>query len=531
MRRTTENTHAMIERSRSVVHCVQRFVRRCVLPVGVAMWCAWMAALGFNWDGALDAAGNLPATAAVLAVIVTATCSPQVLGITLAFAVIGWQCQMLRGALWVSLWVVAGLAAASLARGYAWVARPPERDEGETSRCGREDTTGLLARILSSAGHCLYFPSGVVMNLLWSVPSCVTAPPRFLVLVYFELVSLVLVASAEALTALCLRCGWGGWEEKGELDKQGGEGRRSAIILVSASSNPALWLVPRLHFLSKSHLFGPILTFQSGCSRTDGIKEHAEKLRDFVLECEVLAPSQPIILVGHSVGGLICAYFADFVAENCKIAVKSVVCISTPWAGMGAGGGVLGTAHELLLAPVMIASHCLGSPFSPLQYSQKLRQDLEADSRVLVQIQDLQLQPVNSHKESRPRFYNLAGSLDVLTASSRHIAAKNAFWYCLLPHVGHSSILLSRTMWDQVFDWLRATCTMDVRVPRCVKSSSTHSSHIYEAPVCGQVDAPSMNLGHLAVGSANASTGAEARGGDCTHTWQRSACNLAIEGA
>merc|ERR1712216_996241 len=175
--------------------------------------------------------------------------------------------------------------------------------------------------------------------------------------------------------------------------------------------------------------------------------------------------------------------------------------------------------HELLLAPVMIASHCLGSPFAPLQYSQKLRQDLEADSRVLVQIQDLQLQPVNSHKESRPRFYNLAGSLDVLTASSRHIAAKNAFWYCLLPHVGHSSILLSRTMWDQVFDWLRA------------KSSSTHSSHIYDAPVCGQVDPPSMNVGHLALGSAYASTGADARGGDCTHAWQRSACNLTIEGA
>ena len=75
----------------------------------------------------------------------------------------------------------------------------------------------------------------------------------------------------------------------------------------------------------------------------------------------------------------------------------------------------------------------------------------QAGSRVLKEIQDFQLTPASRNNESRARFYNLAGTLDLLMADSRQIAGRNAFWCCWLPHVGHSSILLSRTVWEQVF--------------------------------------------------------------------------------
>ena len=47
-------------------------------------------------------------------------------------------------------------------------------------------------------------------------------------------------------------------------------------------------------------------------------------------------------------------------------------------------------------------------------------------------------------------YYNLAGTLDPLVVPSKLIISRKAFWSCWLPHVGHYSILMSQTMWDQV---------------------------------------------------------------------------------
>ena len=39
--------------------------------------------------------------------------------------------------------------------------------------------------------------------------------------------------------------------------------KRSPVIFVSANGGEAQWIVPRLNFLTKSHLFGPVLVFES----------------------------------------------------------------------------------------------------------------------------------------------------------------------------------------------------------------------------------------------------------------------------
>ena len=132
-----------------------------------------------------------------------------------------------------------------------------------------------------------------------------------------------------------------------------------------------------------------------------------------------------VILVGHSVGGLICAYFADILAPESNIRVSSVVCLSTPWggyrAGGGGGGGGGGWFKELQNMPTRVLQGVLtGAP----RLSSQMTNDLRGCSHVLKALQDMQLTPANHHKESRPRFYNLAGSLDVVMADSRHIAVR-----------------------------------------------------------------------------------------------------------
>ena len=219
---------------------------------------------------------------------------------------------------------------------------------------------------------------------------------------------------------------------------------RTPVILVGAPGREAQWIVPRLHFLRKSLSYGPVLVFESEGMANGGIAEMAQELQEFILSSDVLDSSnQRLVLVGHSVGGLVCAYFSDILAPQSGIRVGSVVCISTPWAGFQDAEGAKGWVQRLRA----IGARCW---VRAQNFSAKMQSDLQAGSKVLEEIQALQVLPSSSRSESRPRFYNLAGSLDPLMADSLDIARRNAFWCCILPHVGHSSVLLSRTVWEQV---------------------------------------------------------------------------------
>lgn len=177
-----------------------------------------------------------------------------------------------------------------------------------------------------------------------------------------------------------------------------------------------------------------------------------------------------IILVGHSVGGLISAYYADFLARDSNIKVVSVVCISTPWAGLHEPTGLKDLPLRLLQRSLLGMQNLSGNMMA----------DLDPESSVLKKIQDLQMQPASGCKDSRARFYNLAGTLDVVLAgSSLKIAQRNAFWCCMFPHVGHSSILLSRTVWEQVFVWLQAH---KLSVRKGSPGPSCSSAHEQTAP-------------------------------------------------
>jgi hypothetical protein len=178
-----------------------------------------------------------------------------------------------------------------------------------------------------------------------------------------------------------------------------------------------------------------------------------------------------IILVGHSVGGLISAYYADVLARDTNIKVVSVVCISTPWAGLHEPTGFKGLPLRLLQRGLLGLQNLSGNMMA----------DLDPESSVLKKIQDLQMQPASGCKDSRARFYNLAGTLDVVLAgSSLKIAQRNAFWCCMLPHVGHSSILLSRTVWEQVFVWLQAHKVSVRKGSPGPSSSSAHEQNVQE---------------------------------------------------
>lgn len=419
----------------------------------VTIFCAWMAALGFNWDQVADGMGSMPATGAILGIVLLATCPPPcVLGMTVLAALVGWKLHLLQGALWMSLWTAASLAATFYTCCSVALEWPLTADDSDEHAQGIRGSKDGLHRVGNGIAYAMHIPSSIAMNFLWSLPSTLTVLPRSLMLVLFEMVSLVLFSTGHLLILFCRRCGVG-LRHHGMSSKNGEQGplhtdsSRTPVILVSAKGGHAAWFVPRLNFLSKSHLFGPVLVFESVGGVDAGIREAAEELQNFILDALPHEAPTEVILVGHSVGGLISAYFADVLAPKTNIKVGSVMCISTPWAGLHRDNGFRGRLLSSLQRGLLGLQNLSG----------KMMADLVAESPVLEQIQDFQIAPASGCKECRARFYNLAGTLDVVLAGgSRHIARRNAFWCCMLPHVGHSSILLSRTVWEQVFVWLQA---------------------------------------------------------------------------
>ena len=115
-----------------------------------------------------------------------------------------------------------------------------------------------------------------------------TVVPRSLVVVFFELASLVLCSTAHLLILCGRLCGVGLkhhslWRKDGEAMPLHTDSSRTPVILVSAQGSSA-WFVPRLNFLSKSQLFGPVLVFESAGGVNAGIREAAEDLRNFILD-------------------------------------------------------------------------------------------------------------------------------------------------------------------------------------------------------------------------------------------------------
>jgi hypothetical protein len=111
-----------------------------------------------------------------------------------------------------------------------------------------------------------------------------------LVVVLFEMASLVLCSTAHLLILFGRLCGVGLkhhslWRKDGEVMPLHMDSSRTPVILVSAQgSSHAAWFVPRLNFLSKSQLFGPVLVFESAGGVNAGIREAAEDLRNFILD-------------------------------------------------------------------------------------------------------------------------------------------------------------------------------------------------------------------------------------------------------
>lgn len=167
-------------------------------------------------------------------------------------------------------------------------------------------------------------------------------------------------------------------------------------------------------------------------------------------ECESLQASR-VILVGHSLGGVLCAMIAESLSKGqAAVEVDSVVCISAPWRKRqeAPSNPAQASCTRSYTTSSMSALHDgmvgLGGFIGG-----RMRQDL-GEGGMVEEVGEKLL-----HRgEWGGRIFNLGGQLDPLVIRSTSLVCVAAFRTCMAPHLAHLSSLLSYTVWGQVLVWI-----------------------------------------------------------------------------
>jgi pimeloyl-ACP methyl ester carboxylesterase len=143
-----------------------------------------------------------------------------------------------------------------------------------------------------------------------------------------------LVPAAGAL-ALCATLGVNFNPKPADIKKH-----KAAIVLIhGAGFNEAEWLLPRIYLrLFRSKNYGSVFSLNlDGVISNDptkGIEEYSNKVREFVREVVVPGTAcRKVILMGHSLGGLVAADYAETKSNLDQVVVKDVFTFASPLHG------------------------------------------------------------------------------------------------------------------------------------------------------------------------------------------------------
>ncbi len=107
------------------------------------------------------------------------------------------------------------------------------------------------------------------------------------------------------------------------------------ILIHGSGFNESEWIVGR-YFLNKEE-FGSVFSFNLdkvlGNDSSMGIGDHADKIRTEIKRISDISESTEVVLIGHSMGGMVSGYYAENYAYSDNIIVKHVITIGSPWQG------------------------------------------------------------------------------------------------------------------------------------------------------------------------------------------------------
>jgi triacylglycerol lipase len=206
----------------------------------------------------------------------------------------------------------------------------------------------------------------------------------------------------------------------------GRKGHHPIVLVHGFQHNRTAWLYLRMRLRHAG--FGPITSLNL---RGHTIEAMAEQLGRELGDEEVT-------LIGHSMGGLVCAYYAEFLAPPHR--VRRVITLGTP---------LQGTRLTAFLGSRLTQQMCVGSPFIT---------HLERELRI----------------NSVTPYFHLASQRDNLIVPPQSaILRRYPDRERILPWQGHMTLLFSPTVARQLLDWLRPRD----RNPQLHKSFAWHNAN------------------------------------------------------
>ena len=177
-----------------------------------------------------------------------------------------------------------------------------------------------------------------------------------------------------------------------------------------------------------------------------GIEDYAaDKVRAKILQIKQLTGQDRILLIGHSMGGMVAGCYAERYAEKDGVKIEHVVTIASPWQG----------------SP-LVDRFMLG-PDAPKRYHQ-----MSTSSGFR---EDLVAQALHSERTNARNYYSIGSKADIQVPGSVSILSEDPRRQRLFSSMGHYGIVASPRVWSQIRSWLDAIYTQEPAAASCAKES------------------------------------------------------------
>lgn len=205
----------------------------------------------------------------------------------------------------------------------------------------------------------------------------------------------------------------------GESDVE--EGQRPILLVHGYLGHSTNWVY--LRYRLKEAGFGPIYTVNLG-SPLRSIGEYAERVKREVKRLKEETGLEEVVMIGHSMGGLVISHYALELASEDDICITDIVTVGSPLKGTRMAYIGFGACSEQM--------RC-GTPFI-----QKLGASIIANNDI--------------------RFYHIGSEIDIVVQPTHSaFLGDDPSKHCSVRGVGHLGLLFSGQVADAIISYLEET--------------------------------------------------------------------------
>lgn len=224
--------------------------------------------------------------------------------------------------------------------------------------------------------------------------------------------------------------------------------RRTPILLIHGNGfNETQWVIGKLLLSKKNRNYGSTFTLNLdgmlSNSHEKGIDDYALKVAHKAKEISELTGREDLILIGHSMGGLVASYFAEVtvVEQKLNVRIDKVITIGTPWSGSPFLSNLTSLTQERF--PSYLAT--------PKRFRQMRNEDGFLDQ--LKQRAELSI------KERGRRYYSAYSVTDLLVSGDNGCFSSHPEGVAKFSWGGHYLQTVNPLWWKIVDSWLEEGLT------------------------------------------------------------------------